>query len=154
VRFGILSQVFSIDQGGPWRQIGRLRDEFQAFEVGFRPASLVDHALQRLPPESAAAPMKHNGHSAPRRDGNRSGGSRRRGHKQIHRESRDAGGEIPEQAVVEAYESGGNGHARIDGDFHLVGRFLRQSFAVLNHGLHNHADKAVDVRLRLGSSPG
>jgi len=65
-----------------------------------------------------------------------------------------AGGEIPEQAVVEAHELDGNGHARIDRNLHLIGRFLRQSFAVLNHALHNHADKAVDVRLRLGSSPG
>jgi len=73
-------------------------------------------------------------------------------------QSRDnfAGGEIPEQAVVEAHESDGDGHARIDRDLHLVGRFLRQPFAVFKHALHNHTYKAIDIpeRFRLGSSPG
>jgi hypothetical protein len=64
--------------------------------------------------------------------------------KSIADESRNdfAGGEIPKQAVVEAHESDGDGHARIDRDLHLVGRFLRQSFAVLHHALH-------DIRIRL-----
>lgn len=56
-----------------------------------------------------------------------------------------AGGEIPQQSVVDAHESDCNGDAWVYGDLHLVCRLIGNMFAVFKQALHHHVNDGIDT---------
>lgn len=135
-------------------------DQLEAPEVLLGPARLgLDHALQGLAAERAAAAVNDYGDSASvgmviHLVGT---GAAIKG-ESVADQCRNefARGEVPKLFVIDGHRLDCDRHAGFDGDFHLVGRLLRERFAVLQHAFHDHVDDLVNVLERFGlrAAPG
>jgi hypothetical protein len=119
----------------------------EALEVLFRPARLLDHALQRLALECTVPSVKGDRHAA-------SVGMVKNLVRSVpavvaesitdERRNHFSGGKIPKLSVVYSHGSDGDCNPRLDSDLHLIGR-LRNRLAVLKHTLDNHMHHVIDV---------